>query len=1413
MIRARFCLATLLNAVPALVLYAGVDVDYSTGQLRFSEKLASVVGHRLSYQVKLRYSSDIRRGHVASEAEEIAAERAGWVGLGFDLDMPYIERVIVGAPDNASGNTYESTVDMNPDPVYNEFAEKTNRIYWNCYNYRPLVYRTAEGYGTSYHVSSHAYEPNGRPKLPIVHPRLLYDDPEALNRCGASSDDACHWCEPLDFERVDQGDRPYLPSSQLNQQTQQDRYMLHGFPGGGGQLYFAMAQRESGKMFVNVAPYHPWQIDYSILEPAPRDTNGEIHEWYITDENGTRYIFGGTTSSGVDARVWFDETDTWGTLYRTAQITNNLAEDDLEYCAVEKFGAGRTVERWYLRRIESYDRKDSIVFDYRAIVEPVQVEDRPYVSDLAKWRAKSAPFVEYDLTSFINKDASPVICEYLRLKVGEGDYIYVPLEPVSLGVHRGRYTFAGSQRLGGALVKRLGCEGLVITVFPDPNECPSIETITRDGWLDPGEALRIEETAQEEPITLLYKDIGGGAAQDLMEQAIIQDKSHRYSQTLVPLSVSSPLQKIVFDERVQLPNPPGNPVPARTDEDPLGRGRLDAIHFYDINPANGEESEHKRVTFIYDGASENPTNRLRLREIHTSTPASRAQGKKRRMYRFGYCERAEETDLFGRVNIGLLDTVIDVDGGATIALYQKGSYDRMSNNSSVPLDEFGWRVCRVTRRGGFGTPDVVDTISYEKGEINYGSAFKYVAGEDFWYGIDEVVDVLGTEFDKTGLEYTLALDRYNVHYGIVHLRTPGEGPRNTTRYEYLQSDEPGLSDGENEYNPNALYRYRIDRVAHYMQGRGTPIKETRYHYGIADVVAEMADDLGITQDEARKRLRYAKPMTRMDQFELGCCNDPCVSGIESYYPDRLYGVTGMRGMGADTLVRTMAVRLERVENRVNGMQTITEYEYNAKGFPKREKRTGPSHPGVTLIKERTYGYELERELYPVYHELAPLPQPVYTPAEGEEEDDQEGEEPEFVGQGGDCRALYPGGPVVCYHTVAPQQPGSPSEPITIITESDIPSESFFLQHNVLSPVVLKQTQEMRESWDSPVTLTASANLWRQPWPNAPWYPTMQYVWAVEHGDDGYPANSFDDVRLEPFTQAEPSSAWQHQSEITKRDRYTRTLEQNIAGGTMTASTIYRPDLDAVEAAISAAHYDGCAVFTCDYDLQGPRHFDPMNKWERGGAHDASGVVAVTAERPHFGLKSVHVKNGWGPTRNVPFAQDTNYEFWAWVYPKTSAGKMAVEFRMPSSGVPREDQERYIGAWSRSLTDLPLNQWSPVRFEIRADQIADHLLDGYEVSQIGYMRIWIGNGRQESACDLYVDDMRFHPAAAHVSTTYYYSTDRWSLPRLSVGVDGNPGPITEYDEYCAPIKTWQFAHDGQHVLMNERECYVQGDDVD
>jgi len=76
----------------SLVISIFSAVNESTGHLSLDIPLVTVQGARLSLPINLSYTSGIK-----------IDDKSSWVGLGFDLGIPYIEREVAGAPDEFSG--------------------------------------------------------------------------------------------------------------------------------------------------------------------------------------------------------------------------------------------------------------------------------------------------------------------------------------------------------------------------------------------------------------------------------------------------------------------------------------------------------------------------------------------------------------------------------------------------------------------------------------------------------------------------------------------------------------------------------------------------------------------------------------------------------------------------------------------------------------------------------------------------------------------------------------------------------------------------------------------------------------------------------------------------------------------------------------------------------------------------------------------------------------------------------------------------------------------------------------------------------------------------------------------------------------------------------------------------------------
>jgi YD repeat-containing protein len=230
--------------------------------------------------------------------------------------------------------------------------------------------------------------------------------------------------------------------------------------------------------------------------------------------------------------------------------------------------------------------------------------------------------------------------------------------------------------------------------------------------------------------------------------------------------------------------------------------------------------------------------------------------------------------------------------------------------------------------------------------------------------------------------------------------------------------------------------------------------------------------------------------------------------------------------------------------------------------------------------------------------------------------------------------------------------------------------------------------------------------------------------------------------------------WLNKSQIAMVDKFSRPLTE-VVPMEGPATAIYHPRMNAVCGLVKNAEYYECGVLTCDYDEQNslfPGDFDHENGWENGGATVVSGG--------HFGKKCVHIVNAFGPTHNFKVSSSKNYILS--VNAKVNSGSLFLWAEYRDKAGPYE-----ISAWPIPDGDLTPPLKDPKNL---SNDLSDYLMVSLSDAQdwkkfelliststklprsTGYIRVWIGNGNGN--VDALVDDIRFFPADAHVSSFYY-----------------------------------------------------------
>jgi hypothetical protein len=267
-----------------------------------------------------------------------------------------------------------------------------------------------------------------------------------------------------------------------------------------------------------------------------------------------------------------------------------------------------------------------------------------------------------------------------------------------------------------------------------------------------------------------------------------------------------------------------------------------------------------------------------------------------------------------------------------------------------------------------------------------------------------------------------------------------------------------------------------------------------------------------------------------------------------------------------------------------------------------------------------------------------------------------------------------------------------------------------------------------------------------------------------------------------------------------------------SGGRVFATTVYGPDSVLPIAAVANARFGECGAFTGDYSTGlSPNYWDYDNGWEKG----TTNTVALTTNSAlaHFGQNAIHVITDYAATRNCIIYPGKDYFMTAWVKVISGSINMAANFwyanpghenDWPMSGNMTMVNTNPSSIWATPISFTDCNgQWKLMEMEIPAS-VTSQLNN----SNTCFARAWVGGDPGGAPFEAYIDDIRFYPNNAQVTTTY---SDWQGLPLVSVDANCNPGQKITYDGFQRPI-SWskidktKSAGDAGYATMLQQKSY-------
>jgi hypothetical protein len=333
-----------------------------------------------------------------------------------------------------------------------------------------------------------------------------------------------------------------------------------------------------------------------------------------------------------------------------------------------------------------------------------------------------------------------------------------------------------------------------------------------------------------------------------------------------------------------------------------------------------------------------------------------------------------------------------------------------------------------------------------------------------------------------------------------------------------------------------------------------------------------------------------------------------------------------------------------------------------------------------------------------------------------------------------------------------------------------------------------------------MVIGASATTWKKF--NETWLPEATYAWTVPlAGAGGLPDANNEFVDFNFAAGVPTNDRWKFKGKVTQYNPFSQPKEAVDPLGKY-ATNVYGTAISLPSASIANANFYESGAFTCDYNTnEDAVYFDKTNGWETGGAE-------IVTSAKHFGQACVKAVDCFGPSRNFKIEKGKDYIASAWVASKSiedgailccdyRCGPKNLVFPYPEISGYKDNNhpERIKAITFTGKYQTNAGAWEHLEILINA---SEDLKNENWNDNDWFVRLFVGTKDKFNVYGTaYIDDIRFYPANAQVSTTYYEPI--FDQPIVSVDANGKPGARVSYDRFGRPV-TWQKYDPSNHFIL-------------